>query len=342
MNPVADQNPNIDHLSGAQKAAILIMYLKEETVRQIFNQLSESEIRKVGDAISRMGHVEAEIIQAIIAEFAGDMGRSLYLRSQGNKYLESVFPAVLGEERANKMLRSIEPVSRVGFQRTFQAMQPGALAARLTKEHPQTVAVACSVLGPEMTSGVLQCFDEDLRVEVVYRLANLKQIPLELLQDIEELLGRAETETADVTQAETQGTKMVAETINSLPQEMRETMLAALARKDEAVAGEISRQMFSFDMMCQADSRGVQNLLKEVERKDLATALKGADEATRTVFFENMSERAAAYLQDDMEAMGPTRISEVEAAQQQIIQLALRLEEEGKLIFLGSGEAVVE
>jgi flagellar motor switch protein FliG len=146
----------------------------------------------------------------------------------------------------------------------------------------------------------------------------------------------------EVHHALTDGSQVVADTVNQLGNDQREALMAAVARKDEDIASEISKQMFSFDMLCNADSRGIQNLLKEVERKDLAMSLKAADEETRALFFGNMSERAAGYLKDDMEAMGPVRLSEVEAAQQQIIALALRLEEEGKLIFMGSGEAVVE
>lgn len=342
MNLLAAKMADTSELTGPQKAAVLIMYLDETIVRDIFTRLSEEDIRVVGDAISRLEHIDSDLVQAVIAEFAGRLSRSLYLQSQGHDYLESVFPAVLGEEKGRKMLRSIEPVSRVGFQRTFQGMQPGALAARLLKEHPQTVAVACAVLGPTVTAELIPCFPKDLQVEVVLRVARLKQIPLELLEDIEELLGRDGDAFGDVHLAESDGSHLVAETMNALTSEQREELLAALAQKDEAVAGDISRQMFKFDMLCSADSRGIQNLLKEVERKDLAMALKAGDEATKEVFFSNMSERAAGYLRDDMEAMGPVRVSEVEAAQQQIIALSLRLEEEGKLIFLGSGEDIVE
>jgi flagellar motor switch protein FliG len=342
MNMLTAKLTETTHLSGADKAAILIMYLNEEVVREIFSRLSETEIRRVGEAISRLEHVEPDLLQAIIAEFAGGLSKSLYLQSQGNNYLESVFPAVLGEEKGHRMLRSIEPVSRVGFQRKFEGMQPGALAARLVKEHPQTISVACAVLGPELTAQLLPCFPMELQVDVVLRVSRLKEIPLELLEDIEELLGRVADRQGEVHHALTDGSQVVADTVNQLGNDQREALMAAVARKDEDIASEISKQMFSFDMLCNADSRGIQNLLKEVERKDLAMSLKAADEETRALFFGNMSERAAGYLKDDMEAMGPVRLSEVEAAQQQIIALALRLEEEGKLIFMGSGEAVVE
>lgn len=333
---------DISHLSGPQKAAILIMYLEETVARQIFGHLGEDEIRAVGEAIASLDHVDPDTIQAVISSFAGDLSRSLYLQAQGPAYLRSVFPQVLGQDRAHRLLRSIEPVSRKGFQKRFGKMQPGALSARLKKEHPQTIAVACAVLGSETTAAVLEGFDLDLQVDVMLRLAKLRQFPLELLEDIEELLGTIEEGGFELHNVEAEGSRLVAETLNSLQGDMKDELLAALSQRDEALAGEVSKQMFSFDLMCTADAKGVQNMLKEVERKDLSLALKGADGPTREKFFSNMSERAAQYLADDMEAMGPVRLSEVEEAQQQIIALALRLEEEGKLIFLGGGDAVVE
>jgi len=344
VTAIAQRAADLSHLSGAEKTAILVMYLDEASVRSLFERMSEPEIRRIGEAISGLDRIEPEIIQAVIGTFAEDLGRSLYLQAQGRSYLENVFPAVLGEERAHRMLRSIEPVSRQGFKEVLGRIQPGALAARLEKEHPQTVAVACAVLGSELTSALLPNFDLELQVEVMMRMARLSRIPLELLQDIEELLGSIDLDTGTRHTMKADGGKLVADTLNGLKGDTKDELLAALSQRDELLAGEVSRQMFTFDMMGAADAKGIQNLLKEVERKDLALALKGADVKTRESFYGNMSERAAGYLKDDMEAMGPVRLSEVEEAQQQIIALSLRLEEEGKLMFLGAGggEAIVE
>ncbi len=336
-NALTLQAADISHLTGPERVAILVMYVDQETVRSLFERMSEPEIRKIGEAISGLERVEPEIIQAVIGEFADDLGRSLYLRAQGRAYLENVFPEVLGEERAHRMLRSIEPVSRQGFKEVLGRIQPGALAARLEKEHPQTVAVACAVLGSELTAAIVPNFELELQVDVVMRMARLSRIPLELLEDIEELLGSIDLDSGTRHTMKAEGGKLVADTLKGLRGETKDELLAALSQRDEELASEVSRQMFTFEMMKSADAKGVQNLLKEVERKDLAMSLKGADAAVRNVFFSNMSERAAGYLQDDMEAMGPVRLSEVEEVQQQIIALALRLEEEGKLMFLGAG-----
>jgi flagellar motor switch protein FliG len=329
-------------LSGIEKAAILVMYLEEHIVRDLFAHLSEEEIRRVGESISRMDRVDPEVVQHVIADFAADMRSTLYLQSQGDAYLRNVFPVVLGPERAQRMLRSIEPVTRSGFQRTFSRVQPGALAARLKKEHPQTIAVACAVLGARQTAAVFRAFDTETQAEVALRMAKLKQVPLAVLEDIEALLGGAEREGAPPPSMNTDGTRLVADALGAMSAQEKDELIQAVATRDEDVANQIHRQMFTFDLLLTADNKGIQNMLKEVERKDLAVALKGADPKTREKFYANMSERAAQYLRDDMEAMGPVRMSEVENAQQGIIALALKLQDEGKLTFLGQGDALVE
>lgn len=337
--PPPFERVDISHLSGTQRAAIFMMYLDEPVAREIFGVLSEAEIRKVGEVIVELEHVEADVVQTVIAEFAGEIGKSLNF-AQGEAYIRSVLPNVLGEERAHRMLRSIEGVSKESFQSRFGHMHPGALAARLCKEHPQTIAVACSVLGSDVAAQVIEAFEPEIQVEVTLRLARLKQFPVELLEDIEALLG--DTVEAPMTTIDADGAQMVADLMNKLGNENREELLAALSKRDEGIAGDISKSMFSFELLNTCDDKGIQNLLKEVERKDLATALKGAEQETRDKFYENMSQRASEYLRDDMIAMGPVRKSEVDVAQQQLIALALRLEEEGKLIFMGGGEAMVE
>ena len=331
---------DISGLSGAQRAAIFVMYLEEDVVRQLFEGLAEQEIRAIGEAISELGRVDAATVQAVISHFAGDLSRTLYLQHQGDEYLHTVFPSVLGPERAKRMLRSIEPVTRNDFRKTFGRLEPGALAARLSKEHPQTIAVACAVLGPEMTAGVLGHFDPELQATCIARLAKLRKSPMTLLADIEELLGRSDGAAEPSSTMEADGAKLAADALGGLRADLKDDVLSLLSEIDEELASEITRRMFSFDLLKSADSRGVQRILKDVERRDLALALKGASPAVSEKFFTNMSKRAADFLRDDMEAMGPVRLSDVEAAQEAIMAVALKLEEEGDLMFMESDDVV--
>jgi flagellar motor switch protein FliG len=331
---------DISHLTGPQRAAIFVMYLEEDVVRQLFEGLGEPEIRAIGQAISELGRVDAATVQAVIAHFAGDLSHTLYLQHQGDEYLHNVFPSVLGAERAKRMLRSIEPVTRNDFRRTFGRLEPGALAARLSKEHPQTIAVACAVLGAEMTSGVIGHFDPQLQATCIARMAKLRKIPMELLEDIEELLGRSDGAAEPVSTMDADGPKLAAEALASLRDDVKDDVLSILAEIDQELAAEISRRMFSFDLLKSADGRGIQRMLKEVERRDLALALKGASPVVSEKFFGNMSTRAAGFLRDDMEAMGPVRLSDVETAQEAIMAIALKLEESGDLMFLEGADVI--
>ncbi len=339
MTTTLPATADISHLTGAQRAAIFVMYVEEDVVRQLFEGLGETEIRAIGKAISELDRVDATTVQAVISHFAGDLSRTLYLQHQGDEYLHHVFPNVLGPERAKRMLRSIEPVTRNDFRKTFGRLEPGALSARLSKEHPQTIAVACAVLGPEMTAGVVGHFEPELQAACIARLAKLRKIPMELLEDIEELLGCSDG-VAESSTMDADGPKLAAEALGSLRDDLKDDVLSILAEIDEDLAGEISRRMFSFELLKSADARGIQRILKEVERRDLALALKGAGPVVSEKFFSNMSTRAAGFLRDDMDAMGPVRLSDVETAQEAIMAVALKLEEDGDLMFLEGGGVV--
>jgi flagellar motor switch protein FliG len=338
--PAALTAPTTPTLTGPQKAAVLVMYLDEAAVRELFARMDDDAIRRVGAAISEIPRIDPEAIEQIVAEFASDLQRTMFLKERGSDYLKTVFPAVLGPERAERMLRSIEPVSRGGLQKALSRIQPGALAARLKKEHPQTVAVACAVIGPAAAGALLAHWDEDARVALLQRMAAIDRVPLELLADLKELIGAPEPQGSEHT-LQSDGARLVADVLASMDGKERNAALAALKARDAELAAEVQRRMYRFELLRGADDRGIQHLLKEVDRKDLALALKGADPVTRAVFFRNISERAAAYLGDDMEAMGPVRMSDVEAAQQRIVAAALKLEESGRLMLAAASDAVV-
>ena len=332
---------DISHLSGGEKAAVLVMYLGEDVVRKIFTHFTEDEIRRVGSAISGLDRVSPEVLQAVIAEFATDLSASLYLKNQGTEYLRKVFPNVLGEERADRLLRTIEPLSSESLRDRFAMLAPGAVAARLSKEHPQTIAVACALLGSAVTADLLPRLPVDSQAEVLTRLASLKEIPLELLQDLELLLADIDEKGTQDVRIKADGTRLVADTLGSLGGEAKENLLYALSEINPEMAEEISKQLYKFEILENADNKGIQNLLKEVERSDLAMALKGAAPATRDRFFSNMSSRGAEFLKDDMEVMGAVRRTDFETAQQLIVAAALRLEEAGQLMLLGGADDVV-
>lgn len=330
--------PDRPTLTGAQRAAVFVMYLEEDVVRKLFEGLGEAEIRAIGEAISELGRVDSEMVREVIGDFATDLSQTLNLPHHGDDYLHNVFPSVLGPERARRLLRTIPPVTRNGFRRALGRIDPAALAARLSKEHTQTIAVACAVLGSETTSAVVTHFEPELQATVIARLARLERIPMDQLEDIEDLLG-AEGPTEQVLM-DADGPRLAAEALGGLREDLKDEVLAALADMDEDLASDISRRMFSFDLLLSADSRGLQRILKEVERNDLALALKGASDEIAACFFTNMSERAAMFLRDDMEAMGAVRLSDVEKAQEAIMVVALRLEESGDLMFLEGADVI--
>lgn len=340
--PAGRERPVHDevHLSPLQKAAILFMYLDEETVRTLFGELDEEEIRRVGTAIAHLPEVRPDVIQQVVIEFCQELAAEAWLPAQGRDYLVRIFPKVVGEERAREIVRGIGGLNANRFRQRLQAMAPSALAAVVRREHPQTIAVICAIVGPQAASGLLAQLDEELRTEVFFRLATLKKIPVEVLSEIEEVLDeRFPDQSSPMPQLE--GTQLAADALKRMDKEAKEGILANLGQYSAELAGEITKSMFGFSALSQADDRGIQNLLKEVQRRDLTLALKAADDEIKDRFFRNMSDRAAQFLKDDLAVLGPVRLKDVEEAQQAIVAVALRLEEDGKLVFLGSSNDVV-
>lgn len=332
--------PEEVRLSPLQKAAVLCMYLDEATVRSIFGQLDEDEVRRLGAAIAHLPEVRPDVIQQVVIDFCQELAAETWLPHQGRDYLTRVFPRIVGEERARELISGIEGMNATRFKHRLTALPPSAVAAIVSREHPQTIAVICAIVGPQFAAGILDHLDEELRTEVFFRLATLKKIPIEVLSEIEEALSeRFPARTAPMPQLE--GTQLAADALKRMDKEAKEGILANLGQYNADLAGEITKSMFGFSALATADDRGIQNLLKEVQRRDLTLALKAADDEMKEKFFRNMSDRAAQFLRDDLAVLGPVRLKDVEEAQQAIVSVALRLEEEGKLVFLGSSKDVV-
>jgi len=327
-------------LSPLQKAAVLCMYLDEETVRLIFGELEEDEIRRVGAAIAHLPEIRPETIQQVVFEFCNELAAETWLPSQGRDYLMRVFPRVIGEERAQDIVRGIDGMNLNRFRQRLTSLSPQALAAIVRREHPQTIAVICALVGPQAAARILDHLDEEMRTEVFFRMASLRKIPVEVLSEIEDALSeRFPAKASPMPQLE--GTQLAADALKRMEKEAKEGILASLGQYSADLAGEITKSMFGFSALAAADDRGVQALLKEVQRKDLTLALKAAEDEVKDKFFKNMSDRAAQFLRDDLAVMGPARLKDVEESQQAIVAIALRLEEEGKLVFLGASDGVV-
>ncbi len=333
-----------ESLKGFDKAAILVNYLGKDAVKVLFKHMDDSDIRKLLNQMSKYRVVPVHITKRVLEEYYEMISESEdYIFSEGITGKDAIVDAI-GEERARGILGGISIIN--AGQRTLESLEivdAKSLATFLVNEHPQTVAVILAHLEPEKKGEVLKRLPETLQAEVVLRIANLEHVDPELIAEIDRVLKNQLSNTATVEQSALGGVQPVAEMLNVMDKTTESSIMSRLEEKDPLLAEEIRKLMFVFDDIVKIDDRGIQALLKEVPNDKLLLALKTASEEIRVKIFKNISARAAEMLKEDLANMGPSRLSDVETAQQEIVNTARRSEAEGKILIArgGSDDAMV-
>lgn len=331
-------NLDYDALRGVDKAAILVNYLGKDAIRVLFTKMDDGDIRKLIHLMSKYKIVPVHITKRVLEEFYETLSESEdFIFSEKISSKESIIDA-LGEERARGIMGGLNIASAGG--RTLESLEmvdAKALSTFLVNEHPQTVAVILAHLEPEKKGEVLRRLPEALQAEVVLRMANLDNVDPELIADIDKVLKNQLSNTHTVEQSSLGGVQPVAEMLNVMDKNTEQSIMSRLEEKDPLLAEEIRKLMFVFEDIIKIDDRGIQILLKEVPNDRLLLSLKTANEDIRAKIFKNISARAAEMLREDLSNMGPARLSDVEGAQQEIVNVARRLEAEGKIIIARGG-----
>lgn len=338
------ENIDYDHLKGFDKAAILINYLGKDAVKTLVKNMEDGDIRKLISLMQKYRVVPIHITKRVLEEYYEMVSESDdYIFSDQIASKESIVEA-LGEERARSILGGLNITG--GGSRTLESLEmvdAKSLATFLINEHPQTISVILAHLEPEKKGEVLKRLPDVLQAEVVLRLANLEHVDPDLIKEIDRVLKNQLANTATVEQSSLGGVQPVAEMLNVMDKNTESSIMSRLEEKDPLLAEEIRKLMFVFEDIIKIDDRGIQALLKEVDNGKLILALKTANEDIRNKIFKNISARAAEMLREDLSNMGPSRLSDVEQAQQEIVNVARRLESEGKIMIArgGSEDAMV-
>ncbi len=332
------ENLDYDALRGIDKAAILVNYLGREAIKVLFKKMDDGDIRKLLHLMSKFKVVPVHITKRVLEEYYEMVSESEdFIFSEQMASKETIVDA-LGEERARGILGGLNINSGTG--RTLESLEmvdAKSLSTFLVNEHPQTVAVILAHLEPEKKGEVLRRLPESLQAEVVLRMANLDNVDPELIAEIDKVLKNQLSSSHTVEQASLGGVQPVAEMLNVMDKNTEQSIMSRLEEKDPLLAEEIRKLMFVFEDIAKIDDRGMQVLLKEVPNDRLLLALKTANEDIRNKVFKNISARAAEMLREDLSNMGPARLSDVETAQQEIVNVARRLEVEGKIIIARGG-----
>ncbi|MBF0308861.1 MAG: flagellar motor switch protein FliG [Magnetococcales bacterium] len=335
----------IVRLSGKEKAATFILSLPDEDAKKLMEGMSEEEIREISRTIARMGQMTPEVVREVREEFLSRFeNQNLEVHGGLGRVKDLIFK-VMGKDKGRHLLKELQQGPKNTPWEILNEMEPTLVANFLANEHPQSIAMVLSQLATDQAAFTLDFLPPDVQQEVIYRMAKLGNLPPGALEDIEESL-LAELDALGATRGlytsqAGGGVKKVAELLNQMSRDISDKLLAFLDEEDNSLAEEVRKEMFLFEDLLLMDDRSFQTLLREVSNDELLTALKGAEDRLKEKFFGNMSERAAQMLREDLEMMGPVKVSDVESAQQSILKVARRLEADGTIVIMGKGSGDV-
>jgi flagellar motor switch protein FliG len=327
-------------LPGIKKAAILLLTMDENLSKEVIKELDEDEIEAVGQEIARLRLIPHEVVSKVHEEFAKKIdGRKKNVVGGETKF-KMLIEKSLGAEKAELFMGNME--SRRGMPGDFLRTADARILANVLRgEHPQTIALVLSILSIKKACDLVTYLPEKIHRDVVSRMAYLEKVDKKIIQDVENVLKEQLETTGVVEGKQIGGVEMVANILNQMDRKLESELLGKIEEEDASLAERIRQLMFTFEDLMKIDDRGMQTLLKEITSEDVGLALKGSSDHIKDKIFKNMSERAAAMLKEDLEAMGPARVSDVERAQIKIAMVAKKLESEGKIILTKGNERFV-
>ncbi|WP_328291723.1 flagellar motor switch protein FliG [Kineococcus sp. NBC_00420] len=326
-------------MSGAQKAAVLLLQVGQDNAAKVLSHLRPAEIEELTAEILRLRAVSPEIAGIVLEEFHGMIASPLRGGLGGLDFAQSLLEGALGAEGAAEVLGRVAEAAVVQpFQFLHQA-DPQQILTFLTGEHPQTIALVVAHLRPDQASMILGGLSADMQADIALRIATMEATSSEYVRLVEDVVQRR---TSTVLQAKTNsavgGVQPLVDIINRADRGTERSILEGLATKNSALAEEIRALMFVFEDITTLDDRAIQLVLRGVETADLATALKGVTETVRDKILKNVSERARENLIDEIELMGPVRMSAVEESQQKVVAIIRQLEESGQIVLTRGGD----
>lgn len=331
------QNLSIEQLSGKQKAAVLLMSMDMDTSAKVFKELDIKEVEQIAIEITNLKDLPSNLVEGVIEEFYQLMTAQTYVVEGGLEYAQVLLEKSYGMERAKEIIEKIRVLTTVRGFNILKKADPQQLANFLSKEHPQTIALILSHLPPDQSAQVLNEFQQKLSNETLLRIAKLGKVSPQLLSQIEHVVDQIAETTLSQNLAIAGGAQLVANILNKSNNAQAKSLLEAIEEKDYSMSIEIKRLMFLFEDIITIDDRGIQRILRDVDKRDLALALKISDEKIKQKIFKNMSERAASVVKEELEFMGPVKLKEVESAQMRIVDIIKALEEQEEIVVGGRG-----
>jgi flagellar motor switch protein FliG len=321
-------------ISGVRKAAILLVALGEDAAKEILRSLSESDVQLLTEELAELRTVSPEMSAAVIEEFWEVLETQSFLVHGGLDYATRLLTETFGKDRAEDLMALVRRSQEAaqGNLAKLQRTDPQQLGKLLDAEHPQTIALVLAHLDPRRASQVVDNLSEEHKVVSLQRLAEMRQFSPEMAQKVAQSLHRRLESMGDTQRQNYSGFKAVADLLNRLDVDEAKHILEVVEDKDPELALNIRNLMFTFEDLVTVPPASIREIVSGVDKRQLALALRGSEEELRATIFKSMSSRAVEMLKEDMEVLGPVRAREVNQAQQEILNLARRLEAEGKVI----------
>ncbi len=340
MAAAATVEKSASSFSGIERAAVLIMVLPAEASRALLTGLAPEEIERIGLAMGRVEQVPSAVVESVIAQFVRDLHEASLMPRTGTQFALSMLPELVDAPRRKQVSGTIRRQLDTGFGDAVAARPARTVAATLQNEGLQTQAVALALMGAENAGRVLQCFEPDEQHELALRMARLEDIPGDFADEVKDLVMDALARPGG-SRLDLEGPMRAAKTLVRIPKDAQDTVLERIGGVEASLADDLRRRMVTFDDLDRLPDRGIQALLKNIDKDQLIVALRGVATSLRDRFLRNMSSRAAADMLEEIEVRGPQPRAVVTEARDAIVTVALRLAEEGVIRLSGAGDELV-
>lgn len=327
-----------DEIPGTQRAAILLMSLGEQDAANVLKQLDAKEVQKLGIAMAELKEISREQMSSVLDKFIGTADAKANVAGGSPDYVRRVLTQAVGKQKTDMLLDRVASGQTGQGIEALKWMEAKAVAQIISGEHPQIAAIVLAHLEPEQSAAIMPLLGEELRTEVLMRIASLSEVPQTALTELDQLVEKQANVAPPSPLRRVGGARTVANILNAMEKDKSGNELGKIEKADSEMHQKIKDLLFIFDNLLDVDDRGIQALLREVGSDTLSVALRGAEPEVSEKILKNMSKRAAEILKDDMEARGPVKLAEVEAAQKEIIVIAQRLAEEGTISLGGKGD----
>ncbi len=322
---------------GIERAALLLIGLGEDHAGEVMRHLEPRQIQKVGEKISTMSEINPQKLDNVVDEFLSEVKNQMGMAIDSEEYVKNMLIKGLGEERARPIIDRIIVAEQKGGLNLLKWLEGQTIAEVIRNEHPQIIATILTYLDSEQAADVVKCFPEEKRINLLVRMCNIDTIKPEALHVLGGIIEEQVSGLKQGKAASVGGIKSVADLVNYLDGQTETQVLEGIADVDEELSEKIQEKMFVFENLNEMDGRSIQSLLREVSTEVLMLALKGGTERVKEKIFSNMSKRAGDLLKDDLEAQGPVKVTEVEMAQREILDIARKLADAGEISLGGKG-----